>query len=375
MAKRMILMLAEMALVIGGLGFVKFRQIKAAMAAGGSFTPPPEAVTTTTVKQEQWPATLNGIGSVVAVRGVTVAADLPGIVDKIEFESGNWVKEGDVLVRLDTRQERAQLAEAEAQVEWARVNYGRVQELSKQGVIARQEADRTIADQKSAEAKVAEMKATIDRKTIRAPFSGVLGIRQVNLGQYLAAGNPIVPLQSLDPIYVNFNLPQEAVSRLKVGQNVSVALKDGSGAQFTGRVTALDSVVDPSTRNVQVQATFVNKGGKLRPGMFVDTSLALGSVQDIATVPTSAVAYAPYGDSVFVVSDMKAPDGKSYKGVKQQFVKLGEQRGDKVAVLTGLKGGDEVVTSGTFKLRNGAAVQTNNTVQPSNSLQPQVEDR
>lgn len=375
MAKRMIWMLAVVALVIGGLGFVKFRQIKAAMAAGASFTPPPEAVTTVVAKQEQWPATLGAIGSVVAVRGVTVAADLPGIVDKIEFESGNWVKEGDVLVRLDTRQERAQLAEAEAQVEWARVNYARVQELAKQGVIARQEADRTVADQKAAEAKVVEMQATIARKTIRAPFSGVLGIRQVNLGQYLSAGSPIVPLQSLDPIYVNFNLPQEAVARLKEGQSVAVALKDGSGARFTGRVTAIDSVVDPSTRNVQVQATFANRGGKLRPGMFVDSELALGSSQNVVTVPTSAIAYAPYGDSVFVVGEMKSQDGKSYKGVRQQFVKLGEQRGDKVAVLTGLKTGDEVVTSGAFKLRNGAAVQPNNAVQPSNSLQPQVEDR
>jgi membrane fusion protein, multidrug efflux system len=375
MAKRMILMLAVVALVIGGLGFVKFRQIKAAVAAGSSFQPPPEAVTTTVAKQAQWPATLGAIGSVVAIRGVTVAADLPGIVDKIEFESGNWVKEGDVLVRLDTRQERAQLEEAEAQLEWARSNYARVQELAKQGVMARQEADRTIADQKQAEAKVVEMRATIGRKTIRAPFSGVLGIRQVNLGQYLSAGSPIVPLQSLDPIYVNFSVPQEAVARLKVGQSVRTTLKGATGIEFSGRVTAIDSVVDPSTRNVQVQATLPNRDGKLRPGMFVDTQLALGSSENVITLPISAINYAPYGDSVFVVGDMKSQNGQSYRGVRQQFVKLGEQRGDQVAVLTGLNAGEEVVTSGAFKLRNGAAVQPNNKVQPSNTTTPQVEDR
>ena len=375
MAKRMILMLSATAIILTGLGFVKFRQIKAGMAAQASFQPPPEAVTTTVARQENWPATLHAIGSVVPVRGVTVAADLPGIVQKITFDSGKAVKEGEVLVELDTRQEQAQLAEAEAQLELTKSNYARMQELAKQGIISRADWDKTASDQHAAEAKVSEMKATIARKTIRAPFSGVLGLRQVNLGQYLQGGSPIVPLQTVDPIYVNFSVPQQAVGQVRIGQTLHATADEVAGADFTGRVTAIDAVVDEATRNVQVQATFANPKGKLRAGMFVQTQLALGGSAAVVALPTSSVNYAPYGDSVFVVSDLKGPNGQSYRGVKQQFVKLGEQRGDQVAVLTGLNAGDEVVTSGAFKLRNGAAVQVNNSVQPSNTTQPKVEDR
>ncbi len=367
-------MLAVMAALITGLGFIKFRQIKSGMAAQASFQPPPESVTTIVAKRAEWPASLSAIGSVVAVRGVTIAADLPGVVDKIHFESGAWVKEGQVLVELDTRQERAQLADAEAQRDLAKANSARMLQLAKEGVISRMDWDRSDADQKQAEAKVAEMRATIARKTIRAPFPGVLGIRQVNLGQYLAAGNPIVTLGMLDPIYVNFSVPQGVVPQLRVSQTVQVTT-DGGTANLSGRVTAIDAVVDPSTRNVQVQATVPNPGAKLRPGMFVQAQLALGHKDDVIALPTSAINYAPYGDSVFVVAGMKGPNGQSYHGARQQFVKLGGQRGDQVAVLSGVKAGDEVVTSGTFKLRNGAAVQANNSVQPSNSTSPKVEDR
>ena len=375
MAKRMILMLAVVAALLTGLGFVKFRQVKAEIAAHASFQMPPESVTTIVAREAQWPATLSAVGSVVPVRGVTVAADLPGIVDKITFESGKWVKEGEVLVQLDTRQEQAQLAEAEAQLELTRSNYARMQELAKQGIISRMDWDKTSSDQHQAEAKVAEMRATIARKTIRAPFAGVLGIRQVNLGQYLQSGSPIVPLQSLDPIYVNFSLPQQAVGQVRLGQSVNVTTSDGTALAFAGRVTAIDAVVDEATRNVQVQATVANPQHKLRAGMFVQSQLALGGSQSIIALPASSINYAPYGDSVFIVSDLKGPNGQTYRGVRQQFVKLGPERGDQVAVLTGVKSGEEVVTSGTFKLRNGAAVQTNNAVQPSDSLTPKVEDR
>lgn len=375
MVRRMLLVLAVTALFLGGLGFVKFRQVKSGMAAQASFQPPPEAVTTTVARAEVWPATLNAIGSVVAIRGVTVSADLPGIVHKISFESGASVAAGAILVQLDTQQEQAQLADANAQRELANANYARMGELVKQGVISRQEYDRATAEQRAGDAKVAEIRATIARKTIRAPFSGSLGIRQVNLGQYLSGGSPIVPLQALDPIYVNFSLPQQAVSRLKPGQTVHVTPDDGTRTDFTGRVTAIDSVVDPATRNVQVQATFPNRERRLHPGMFVQTTLSLGSSESVITLPTSAISYAPYGDSVFVVADLKGPKGETYRGVRQQFVKLGPARGDQVAVTSGLKAGDEVVTSGAFKLRNGAAVSPNNAVQPSSSATPTVEDR
>jgi len=375
MAKRMLLMLSVAAVVITGLGLVKFRQVKAGMAAQAAFQPPPEAVTTIVAPQEQWPAGLNAIGSVVAVRGVTVSADLPGIVEKINFESGASAKEGDVLVQLDTREERAQLAAAEAQRDLANANYDRMQKLVQAGVISRMDYDQNSANQRQAEAKVGEIRATIQRKTIRAPFSGVLGIRQVNLGQYLSGGSPIVALQALNPVYVNFSIPQQALAELRVGQSVRVTTSENGGNEFTGRVTAVDSVIDEATRNIQVQATLANPEHKLRPGMFVQTKLAVGGSASVIALPASAISYAPYGDSVFVVADLQSANGQAYRGVRQQFVRVGASRGDQVAVLSGVKPGDEVVTSGTFKLRNGSAVVANNRVQPSDSPTPRVEDR
>jgi membrane fusion protein (multidrug efflux system) len=373
MAKRMILMLALVAIVVAGLGFTKYRQIQTAVHAS-AFQPPPEAVTTVVARQEKWPTTLNVIGTMQAVQGVTVSADLPGTVDRIAFESGNSVKAGDVLVELDTRQERAQLAAAEAQHDLAIVNFNRTQELVKQGVIARLEFDNVTAQQKSTEAQVGEIRATIARKTIRAPFTGILGIRQVNLGQYLSAGEAIVPLQSLDPIYVNFGVPQDAAAKIRVGSMLRVTSNDAANMEFSGRVTAIDAVESEATRNIQVQATLANLRGRLRPGMFVQVAAVTGADRPVIALPTTAINYAPYGNSVYVVSDMKDPSGKTYRGVRQQFVKLEGSRGDQVAVVSGVNPGDEVVSSGVFKLRNGAAVQVNNKVQPENSPAPKPED-
>jgi membrane fusion protein, multidrug efflux system len=374
MIKRMILMLAVVIALVAGLGFVKFRQIQTAIAQGSSFQPPPAAVTTIVAQRETWPSTLNVIGTAAATQGVVVSADLPGIVARINFESGKPVHAGDVLVELDTKQERAQLAAAEAQRDLARINFDRTQELVKQGVTARTEYDNTSAQQKATEAQVGEIRATIERKTIRAPFSGVLGIRQVNLGQYLAAGQAIVPLQSLNPIYVNFGVPQQTSAQLLGGRTLRITSDDLPGAGFTGRVTSVDSVISEATRNIQVQATLPNPQGKLRPGMFVQVQVALGASRQVVPLPASAINYAPYGDSVFVVTDLTDPKGKSYRGARQQFVKVEGSRGDQVAVVSGVNPGDEVVTSGVFKLRNGAAVQVNNKVQPSNNPKPKPED-
>ncbi len=373
MLKRMIVMLGLTLVVIAGLAFVKYKQIQSAIAQA-AYTPPPEAVTTAKAQQVTWPSTLNAIGTVAAVQGVVVSADLPGTVDKIAFESGKWVREGDVLVQLDTRQERAQLAAVEAQRDLAAVNFGRMQNLAKDGIISRSDFDTAAANQKETEARVGEIRATIERKTIRAPFSGVLGLRQVNLGQYLSAGDPVVPLQSLNPIYVNFGVPQQDAAQVRMGRQVRIAARELAGIEFGGRVTALDSVVDPSTRNIQVQATLSNPENKLRPGMFVQAELGLGESQTVITIPTSGISYAPYGDSVFVVTTLKDEKGKSYLGVRQQFVKVGGARGDQVGVLSGLKPGDEVVTSGVFKLRNGVPVQVNNKVVPENNPAPNPED-
>lgn len=374
MLKRMLLMLAVVAIVLGGLGFVKFRQIQTAVAQGASFQPPPTAVTTIVAQRETWPSTLDVIGTVAAIHGVTVSADLPGTVVNIYFESGTWVHEGDVLVELDTRQERAQLAEMEAQHDLAQTNYARTQQLVKEGVIARAEYDTVTAQQKVTEGQVGEIRATIARKTIRAPFSGILGIRQVNLGQYLAAGQAIVPLQSLNPIYVNFGVPQQTTAQLGIGRSLHITSDDLPGVTFTGSVTALDSVVNESTRNIQVQATLPNPQNKLRPGMFVQVALGLGASAQVIALPASAINYAPYGDSVFVVTDLKDEKGNTYRGVRQQVVKLAGARGDQVGIVSGINPGDEVVTSGVFKLRNGAAVQIDNKVQPDNNPRPKPED-
>ena len=375
MIKRMILMLAVVLAVVAGLGFIKYRQIHTAIAQNASFAPPPTAVTTIVAKREIWPSTLNVIGTAAAIQGVTVSADLPGTVEKINFESGKAVKAGDVLVELDTRQERAQLAAAEADRDLARINYGRQQQLVNEGVVARNEYDNALAQQKSTEAKVGEIRATIDRKTIRAPFSGILGIRQVNLGQYLAAGQAIVSLQSLNPIYVNFGIPQQETAKVQVGRSLKVTSDELPGVNFAGHVTAIDSVVNETTRNIQVQATLSNPGGKLRPGMFVQVDVGVGSDRPVISLPASAIVYAPYGDSVYVVTDMQDDKThKSYKGVRQQFIKVEGSRGDQVAVVSGLKPGEEIVSSGGFKLRNGSAVQVNNSVQPSNNPKPKPEE-
>jgi membrane fusion protein (multidrug efflux system) len=374
MAKRMVLMLVVTAGVIALLGFVKFRQIQAAVGQAAAFQPPPEAVTTVVAQQEEWPATLSAIGTVAPVQGVTVSADLPGPVERIAFESGSSVRAGDVLVQLDTRQERARLAAVEAQRELARLNFERMKDLLGQRVISQSEYDRAMAEQKQTDAQVAEIKAAIERKTIRAPFSGILGIRQVNLGQYLAAGDAVVPLQSLNPIYVNFGVPQQQAPGVRIGRPVRITTEEGGGLDVTGRVTAINAVVDEATRNVQVQATLANPGGRLRPGMFVEAEVMQGESRTVVALPAPAVSYAPYGDSVFVVTDLKDANGRTYRGVRQQFVKLGGARGDQIAILSGLRAGDEVVTSGVFKLRNGAAVLVDNTVQPANSRAPKPED-
>ena len=374
MRKRMLIMLGAMGLFIVSIGLVKFFQIRAAIAAGMAWQPPPEAVTTIVANDAEWPATLSAIGTAEAVNGVTVSADLPGIVDRIGFDSGRSVKAGQVLVELDISQEQAQLAAAEAQRTLARVNLERADQLLQKGVVAQAEHDRIAAEASTADARVGEMRATIERKRIRAPFAGVLGIRQVNRGQYLNGGAPIVPLQSMDPIYVNFSLPQQDVAALRVGAEVRVSSDSAAASRLTGKITAINSVIDPSTRNVQVQATLRNPKGALRPGMFVDVQVELGAHQSVIALPASAINYAPYGNSVFVVGDMKGPKGEKYRGVRQEFVKLGEGRGDQVAVISGLKVGEEVVTSGVFKLRNGAAVLVDNKVQPGNNPAAKPED-
>jgi membrane fusion protein (multidrug efflux system) len=371
----MAVVLAMTAVFVAGLGFVKFKQIQTAIGQAAAFQPPPDAVTTIVAAEERWPSSFSAIGTVAAVQGVTISADLPGTVERIGFDSGRSVREGEVLALLDTRQEQAQLAAAESARELAKLSYERMQGLLDENVVSQAEFDRANADFRQSDARVGEINAAIQRKTIRAPFSGLLGIRQVNLGQYLSPGTALVTLQSLNPIYVNFGVPQQAMTDVRPGRAVRVTEKDSTdSAGFAGRVSAVDSVVDSATRNIQVQATLANPDGRLRPGMFVQTEVTLGAAATVIALPASSISYAPYGNSVYVVTELKDAAGKPYRGVRQQFVKIGAARGDQISVTSGLKPGEEVVTSGVFKLRNGAAVQVNNKVRPANSLKPKPEN-
>jgi len=370
----MMLTLVAVVLFIAAIGLVKFLQIRAAIAQSASFQPPPEAVTTIVARPEPWRATVKAIGTVEAAQGVVVSADLPGVVERIAFESGKTARAGDVLVELDASQERAQLAAAEAQQDLAQLTLARMRELREKGVVSQAEYDRTSAESRQAEARVSEIRATIERKTIRAPFDGVLGIRRVNLGQHLAGGDPVVPLQARRPVYVNFAVPQQQVGDVRAGAEVRLTVEGMASVEFAGRITAINAVVDEATRNVQVQATFDNADGGLRPGMFVEAQVLLPESSRVVALPASAIRYAPYGDAVFIVQAVRGPDGRTTRGVRQQFVKLGGARGDQVAILSGVSPGDEVVTSGVFKLRNGAAVQVNNEIQPANDPAPQPED-
>ena len=373
-------------LVIAAVGFVKFKQISGLIALknAGAFDPPPAAVTTTVVRAARWQPTLHAIGSLEAVQGVTVSADLPGVVKEIRFESGATVRQGDILVRLVIDQEQAQLDAAQAQRDIAALNLTRQKDLRTKNANSQSDFDTAEANERQMEAMVANARAAIDRKTIRAPFDGRLGIRRASLGQYLNSGDPVVALQSLDPIYVNFTLPQQNLRDFGVGADVEVRTDATGDTVFKGKVNAINSLVDSATRNFQAQATIKNADGKLRPGMFANVDVLLGGERDVLPVPGSAIAYAPYGDSVYVIAhDVKVPTDpadptakeKTLKlAVRQQFIKLGQTKGDLVAVITGLKEGDEIVSSGTFKLQNSAPVKIDNSVKPEAEANPKPEE-
>lgn len=377
MIKRGIVILLAVAAGIGVwvlLGGVKALQIQGMMAKYANMKMPPEAVTAIEAPEEEWVPAIRAVGSTSAVQGVVVSTDQPGIVEKIAFESGQNVKQGDLLVQLDVSQEQAQLRSAQAQLKLAETSLQRQKNLLQNRVSSQADFDAAQAQYDQAEARVQEVSSLINKKTIRAPFTGVLGIRLVNLGQYLQSGAQVAPLQSLDPIYVNFYLPQQTIGSIKAGQEVLVKADGLEDKIFQGKINAVDSVVDEATRNVLVQATLANPGGLLRPGMFVGAEVPLPNMEKRVLIPATAVQFAPYGDTVYVVEQMKDQKGESYTGVRQQVVKVGESKGDRVSILSGVKPGEQVVTSGVFKLRQGSHVQINNTIEPANNEKPKPED-
>ncbi len=372
MKKRLILSVIGLVIFIGILVAIKALQIGAMIDQGKKFVPPPETVTSALVKADQWQTALASVGTLNAVQGVTIAAELAGKVVEIKFEAGAPVQKGNLLVRQDTSSEEAQLPGVEAQVNLQRTNLERMNQLFSKQLISQAERDNAVAGAEQAQSQAENIRATIAKKTIRAPFSGRLGIRQVNLGQMLREGDPIVTLQSLDPIYVDFNLPQQQISSVRPGLTVQVTADALPGETLTGRITAINPLVDAETRNNKVQATVANRGNKLRPGMFVNVSVGLPAVQKVLTIPATAVLYAPYGDSVFIIEDAGNKQGKV---LRQQFVRLGVNRGDFVAVTSGVKEGEMVVSSGVFKLRNGQSAVVDNKLAPDFQKAPTPENK
>lgn len=375
MIKKLLITAFGLLLVLGLLGGVKGLQIGALIAAGKSMVAPAEAVTTAVANEETWAPTLNAVGSFAAVQGVTLSAEVAGTVSKIAFESGSNVRAGDLLVELDTSVEQAQLRSAEATAELARLNLERAKSLREKNTNSQSDLDTADAQAKESLAQVENIRATIGKKKIVAPFSGRVGIRQVNLGQFLPVGSAIVSLQSLDPIFVNLSLPQQNLAQIATGLPVRVLTDVYSGVVFEGKVTAINPDLDAVTRSVKVQVTLPNTEGLLRPGMFGTVSIVLPAADKVLTIPSTAVLYAPYGDTVFVVEDKKdEKSGEVQKVVRQQFVRLGATKGDFVAVVSGLKPGQTVVSSGVFKLRNGVAVTVHNELSPEAKLAPKPSD-
>ena len=366
-------MVIKALLAVGALVLV-ICGIKAMQIVTMVTTKPPMPVATVTsapVKEEDWAPMLSAVGAVSAVQGAMVSTELAGTVSEIMFQNGGVAKKGDVIVKLDASQEEALLRSAEAEAELARTDLERTRGLASQNVVSKAELDAAESKFRRLTAVVDQMRSNIRKKTIVAPFDGELGIRQVNVGQMINAGQQVVLLQSLDPVYVDFALPQQHLQNLSTGLEARVRTDALSGREFVGKLTAINSAVDTVTRNLTLQATLENPDHALRPGMFIKIDIVLPEKHKSLVIPGSAISYAPYGDSVFVIEKQKDnKTGKESQVLRQQFVRVGEARGDFVSITTGLKAGETVVGTGVFKLRNGMAVAINNDLAPKPQINP-----
>jgi membrane fusion protein (multidrug efflux system) len=337
---------------------------------------PPQTVTAEQVRADRWPRTVKAVGSLAAVQGVTLAVELDGKIARIAFESGDRVQAGELLAQMDTEVEEAQLRSAEAAAELTRINLERSQDLLAKRTLSRAELDTAIAQHKQAVAQVDNMRALIAKKTLRAPFAGHLGLRQIDLGQIVKAGDPVASLQTLDPIYADFSVPEQQLALLAPGAQVRMRTDAAPGRDFEGRINAINPEVDTTNRAVRAQATIANLGGVLRPGMFAEVEVLLPDDQEVLAIPSTAVLYAPYGDTVFAIDQRHdAQSGQTKQVLRQQIVRLGRARGDFVAVVSGLKPGESVATSGVFKLRPNLEVVVDNTLAPKAELDPHPANR
>jgi len=359
-------------LIIAG---IKVWQIMTLVSSGKSMVPPPTTVTSAKVEQADWQPMLTAVGSITPVQGATISAELPGMVSEIAFESGRPVKKGDVLLKLDASAEQAQLRSAEADAELAKADFDRARDLAARKVISQSELDAAASRFSQRKAAVDNMQSVINKKEIRAPFDGIAGIRAVNPGQMVNAGATLVTLQALDKVFADFALPQQQLNEVKPGLPVKVSTDAIAGREFEGTLTAVNSAIDPVTRNVSLQATFDNADHALRAGMFARVKVLLPQKNSTLYIPATAVSYAPFGNSVYVIE--KKQDEKTKKDaliLRQQFIRTGEARGDFVAVTDGLKVGDEIVSTGVFKLRNGMDVAIDNTLAPKPEEAPKPAD-
>jgi membrane fusion protein (multidrug efflux system) len=366
----MLLMLVILGTLLAGIATLKYRQIQAGIAMGKSFAPPPTAVTSLVLKPQVWTPALKAIGSVRAVHSVTVSTDLAGIVSELHFDSGQSVQKGALLARLQGDQETAQLHAAEARLHLAQLEVRRKKELQAKAALASSETDLADSELRQAAAAVEEAKARLARKSLHAPFDGVLGLRDISVGQFLNPGSPVVTLHSLDPVRVQFTLPQGLLSHAVLQRPVLIRIPERQAEPWKGTLSAFDSHLNDASRSLAMEATVPNPNHTLRHGMFVNVELPLPEEPGALLVPASAILYAPYGDSVFVIQDSKGPDGTPLKTVTQRTVKLGEARGDQVRILKGVQEGEEIVTSGVFKLRPDAPVQINNQSPPPSDPNP-----
>jgi membrane fusion protein (multidrug efflux system) len=370
MIKRMILMLAAMTVLVGGvIGFKLFGRHMMNVALANQ-KPPPVTVSTAEAHALEWRPTLHAVGTFVATQGIIVSAQLDGAVTQIAFEPGASVVAGQLLVQQDVSAETAQLESAEAAATLASLALERAKQLRSEGSNAPSDLDAATAGFQQTRAAVAAIRSTIEKKTLRAPFAGRAGIRQVNLGQFLRSGAAVVSLQALDPVFFNFTLPQQNAARIHVGQPVNVTVDAYPGELFAGTISATNPNVDEATRTLQVQATLENHAGRLQPGMFGSVDVQLPVAEKVVTVPLAAIVYNPYGNAVYLVENSKESGGPV---ARQQFVQTGATRGDQVAILKGVEAGATVVTAGQLKLRNGASVVVNNSVVPASSAAPQLD--
>jgi len=370
-----IIAIAALLGVIVILAGIKAGQIGTMIKAGKSFVIPPEAVTSAKVEATEWQASRSAIGSLVAVRSVNLASEVAGLVREIGFDSGSFVQKDQVLVKMDTSTEEAQLASARADAELARATLARARALRESQTNSPADLDAAEAKAKQAAASVGLLQATIAKKTIRAPFDGRVSIRQVELGQVLASGTSIASLQSVHPIYAEFSMPQQALSELTPGMKTQLRTDVFPQSSWEGTLTTINSEVDVATRNIRLRATFPNPDGRLRAGMFANVDVLSPDKRPVLVIPSTAILYAPYGDSVFSIEEKKDPSGNSGLIAHQKFVRLGERRGDLVAVASGLAAGETIVSNGAFKLRNGVGVVVKNDLAPSAEVAPKPVDK